>query len=447
MKSPFIMLDPRRELTSDPEYGKFHVKIKASFTVGPKGSERKWKPKRAKTFVYLTEKEFDLMMGKRCPPRLEDTLKIVNEKLRKAETICRIPGITGDQYIQLMDSAGNFESIVGMFDYSIGECLKEDVRGEARDGNAMFLTDARNFFVRFKESEHISYAEITPAWLDKCKTWALTDIKDEKGVIIKKKVSITTFFMYCRALRAQLRLAHKPFNKITEESIPFGSKKEGKFPIPSSNKKKRKIKLEIQTEELLKQRDKILTYVPGPVFASAGMYLNYWKIAYFGNGANMADVLRWKIQDYYVAESRILFERKKTENTEEDNGVIEVFVGPELTELIQIERNKSVDPDEYLFPILKKGMSSAQRKKAVKDFIRRMNRSLKRIARDMGLTIKLTSSSSRYLISTILERAGIPRSATKEMFGHSSEEMQDHYSSPYLIELRNKINGLLSVSK
>lgn len=444
---PFIMLDTRRETKTGADDGKFHVKIKASFAVGPKGKDREWKPKRAKTFVYLNEKEFEQMMSKRCPPRLEESLKIVNEKLRKAETICKIPGVTGDQYIQLMDSAGNFESIIGMFDYRIGSCKQEDENGEARDGNADFLNDAKNFFIRFKGSDHIAYAEITKDWLDQCKRWGLSEIKDEKGKIIKRKVSTTTIYMYFRALRSVMNLAHKPFNKITEESIPFGSKDEGKFSIPSSSKKKRKVKLDLSTEKLIEQKDIILSYVPGPVYASAGKYLNYWKASYFGNGANMADVLRWKVGDYDIEKGKIWFERKKTDLTEEDNSTIEIFVGPELREIIHIEGNKSVDPDEYIFPVLKKGMSSAERKKAVKDFIRTMNRSLKRVSKEMKLDIKLTSSSSRYLMSTILDRSGIPKSVIKEMLGHESESMQEHYVSPYLLDLRKQINGLLSVSK
>jgi integrase len=83
----------------------------------------------------------------------------------------------------------------------------------------------------------------------------------------------------------------------------------------------------------------------------------------------------------------------------------------------------------------------------VKDFIRTMNRSLGRVSKDMNLSIKLTSSSSRYLMSTILDRSGIPKSVIKEMLGHESEAMQEHYVSPYLVELRNKVNGLLAASK
>lgn len=440
MPRPKIILDTRKVTTTGPDAGRYHIKIKARFPVIVNG-EKTWVPRGAKTFVYATEAEFKAMPDSRTKAWQEKWDK-VKRYHRKAEKICEdIAGLGPDQYITLMEGAGNFESVTGMFDWYIGECLKENEAGEARDGNAIALSDAKSFFVRYKGSDHISYAEITKGWLDDCKVWALTEKKNEKGEVVKRAISIASFYMYCRALRTVMNLAHDPFNKITKDSIPFGKGK-GKFKLPSSSKKKRKIKLEISTEKLHSERDKILSYVSK--FPSMNRYLNYWKISYFGNGANMADILRWLIGWYDLDNQIIEFERKKTENTEEDNEPIQILVGDELRELIAKERNKeSIAPDDYIFPVLKKGMSSAQRKKAVKDFIILMNRSLKRAAKDMGLEIKLSSGSARYLMSTILDRAGISKSTIKDLLGHGSEAMQSHYASPYLEDLRKSINKLL----
>lgn len=435
---PFIVLDTRKKRKD----GRFHVKIKASIAVRING-KYKDKPRRAKTGVYLTEDEFTVMMGNRMGKVMEEKKDKVTAKLRKAEDICSIPGLTPEQYIRLMDGAGNFENVIGMFDYYIGVCLKEDSEtGEARDGNAKALTNAKNFFLRFKGSEHISYAEITKDWLELCKQWAFTEKKNDKGKVIKQAIASSSFYMYCRGLRVILNLAHSPFNKITKESIPFGKKKEGKFPIPAASKKKRKVKLDLPLEKLLSERDKILSHASKR--PAVNKFLNYWKTHYFANGANLADVLRWKLKDYNKERKEIVFERRKTALTEEDNEPITVFTEGPLEQLIQIEGNKSVNPDEYIFPVLNNSMNSAQRKQAVQDFTDSMNKRLKTARKEMGLEIKLSSGSGRYLASTILDRSGIPKSVIKDLLGHNSESMQGHYVSPYLVDLRKSVLKILA---
>jgi len=446
---PKIILDPRKEITTGVNKGRFHCKIKASIPVYVDG-KKKWVARRAKTQVFATPKEFKMMMGDR-PGSLQGQRDILDNLYAKAKTICKIPGLTPDQYIRYMEGKGNFESVTGMFDYYIGVCSEEDEEtGEARDGNALALTGAKNFFCRYKGSNHISYAEITKEWLESCKKWALSEIKDENGKVVKKAVSPATFYLYCRELRTVMNLAVDPFKKITKDEIPFGEGK-SKFKIPGSSKKKRKIKLDISTEQLIIEKNKILSFkAPNePQFYSMDKYLNYWKASYFGNGSNMADVLRWKIKNIETVNGNkgILFKRKKTENTEEEEEPIFVLIGPELQEIINKEGNKSLDPEEYIFPVLNKKMNSAERNTAIREFCRMMNRSLKRAAKRMGLQIKLSSGSARYLMSTLLDRSGIPNTAIKQILGHNSLAMQDHYVSPYLMDLMKNINTILSEQK
>lgn len=439
---PKIILDRRRESIRGDNSGKFHIKIKASIPVFIDGKQKKL-VRRAKTNVFASGKEFKSIMGDARTIESKDKRLEVDKFYEKAKTVIKIPGLTPEQYISFMEGKGNFESITGLFDWYIAKCKEEDKEsGEARDGNALTLETAKRFFCRYKGSDHISYAEITPEWLERCKKWALSVQKDDKGKVVKKAIRPASFYMYCRALRVIIRMAHKPFGKISEDSIPFGSKNEGKFQIPSTNKKKRKVKLELPLEKLIEQKNIILNYVsPLP---GVNTYLNYWKASYFGNGANMADILRWKIGDYDKVNQVIKFERKKTENTEEENEPIEIFVGDELREIIRIEGNKSVNPDEYIFPILRLGMSSAERKKTVVRFIDLMNKSLKRTSKLMNLEIKLSSGSARYLMSTILDRSGIHPSVIKSLLGHESETTQSHYVSPYIEDLRKSISKILA---
>lgn len=436
---PKIILDTRKVIKEGKNTGRFHAKIKLSVPVWVDG-KKSWKPKRAKTGVFVTEAEFKSMMGDRTPAALKAKRDILDEAYVKAKSIAKISGLTPELYIRYMSGAGNFESVTGMFDWYISKCLEEDEVGEARDGNAITLRNARSFFVRFKGSEYISFAEVTKEWLDDCKKWALNDKFNDKGELIKRKIAPASFYMYCRALRTVLNLAVDPFKKITLDNIPFG-KGRSKFKIPAS-KRKRKVKLEMPLEKLLEQKELILKYVSE--HPAMNRYLNYWKISYFGNGANMADILRWKVGDIDTKNGILLFDRKKTENTEEDEEPIMVLITEELNTLLYKEGMRSFDPEDYILPVLKKGMNSAERKAAVLEFIMLMNRSLKRAAKAMGLEIKLSSGSARYLMSTILDRSGIPNTAIKEILGHNSLAMQNHYVSPYVMELRKTIAKLLA---
>jgi integrase len=433
---PQIILDKKKITTTGPDAGRYHIKIRVYECVG-NSDKKEWKPRFAKTDVFATEDEFEAMRTSRSKV-VQAKWELVEKKFLKAKSICKdVKGLTGDQFIMLMDGAGNYESITGMFDFYIAECLKENEAGEARDGNAIVLKNARDFFIRYKGSDQISYAEITREWLEGCRRWAFSEIKDAKGNVIKKPVSPSTFSMYCRALQTIMNMAQYRFNKISKDSIPFGK---GKFKI-SSGKKKRKIKLELPTEALIAEKNKILScHGINPAMAK---YLNYWKASYFGNGANMADVLRWKIGEYNKEASIILFERKKTANTEEENEAIMVLVGEELKEIIAIEGNKSLDPEEYIFPILKRGMSSAERKQAVLDFIRLMNRSLARAAKEMSLQVKLSAGSARYLSSTILDRLKVSKEDIAKRLGHADIYMQNHYVSQDEIETQSKMLKLL----
>jgi len=435
---PFIFFDDRSPIKDGPDADRCHLKIQLTIPVIVDG-EKEWKKPRAKTGVYATEKEFEKMQGKRVPIALADKWEKVQAKLRKAEDIAKFKNLSPEKYLRLMDGSGSFEDVCGMFDYYIGECLKENATGEARDGNALALRTAKNFFIRYRGTDYIPYAEITKEWLEDCKAWALADEVNEKGKVVRKGLSPTSFYIYCRALRTILYLAVE-FDKITKDEVPFGLEK-GKFKIPNTSKKKRKVKLELPLDQLIELKNKILKHESEK--PSVNKALNYWRIAFFGNGANMADVLRWKIVQYDRERQLINFERKKTENTEEDNETITVMVGEDLRALIAKEGNRSVDPNEYIFPVLRKGMSSAERKQAVIDFVDFMNKRLKTARKEMGIDIKLTSSSNRYLLSTILDRSGIPKNVIKELLGHNTEEMQSHYSSPYFLELRKQLLSIM----
>jgi integrase/recombinase XerD len=420
--NPIIILDTRTAIIKGPDKGRYHIKIKLSFPV-IKNGEKKWIPKRAKTKVYATEKEFASIMGSPRSTELKLKRDILDNLYQKAKDIASIQGLTPKQYINLMESSGNFDNVIGLFKWKIDQMMKLE-----RIGNASAIETAMNSFIRFKKSDFISFSEITVDWLNEYKRWM---VQEEKN-------SVTTVYIYCRSLRHILKLAVDPFRKITEDSIPFGK---GKFKIPASKKGNRKFKFNYSKDEIIQEKNKILAYkATNPKVNKA---LNYWKASFFGNGCNMADLLRWKRKD--IHDNVIIFLRKKTENTEEQNEPITVYLSEPLLDIINIEGNKTLNPDDYIFPVLNDGMNAVEQRNAVKKFTKLTNEYLEVAAEDMGLKMKLTTGSARYLMSTILRRHGIELTAIRDILGHESTQTTEHYADGTDLDLLKLISKQLVV--
>lgn len=126
--TPVIALDNRTAIKQGTDKGRFHIKIKLTFKVLQDG-QKIWIRKRAKTNVYATEKEFKSMMGSRPSAELKEKRDILDGFLFKAKELCKIEGLTPDQYIDLMEGSGKFDNIIDLFNWYIDKMKKEDRPG------------------------------------------------------------------------------------------------------------------------------------------------------------------------------------------------------------------------------------------------------------------------------------------------------------------------------
>ena len=132
----------------------------------------------------------------------------------------------------------------------------------------------------------------------------------------------------------------------------------------------------------------------------------------------------------------VTFDRKKTENTERDKQSITVYINDRMRAVIRKYGNKSLDPESYVFPILRPGMSSKQRKSTIREYIKDTNELLaiaqSEINKDRKekekLTVKLTTGTARYTTATLLKKHGIDLSTIAKALGHGSEATTEHYT-------------------
>ena len=151
--------------------------------------------------------------------------------------------------------------------------------------------------------------------------------------------SITTVGIYLRSLRRIFNLA------IEEGTIDVSKYPFRKYKIPSPRKSKRSLK----KEEL----KKVLNYKPKLV--SEQKALDYWIFSFLCNGMNFKDIAL--LTNKKNTGDFIEFYRSKTENTTRDGALpIKVPISDRIAEIMDKRKVSKGKPEDYIFPILEKGM-------------------------------------------------------------------------------------------
>ena len=107
--------------------------------------------------------------------------------------------------------------------------------------------------------------------------------------------------------------------------------------------------------------------------------------------------------------------------------------------------NESKDPKEYIFPILKKGLSHVDIASKVDTFVRNANKALAKIGAELELSLRLTTYVARHSFATIQKNNNVPMIYLKESMGHADiKTTQDYFSSFEDDSLKEIHGGLLS---
>jgi integrase/recombinase XerD len=457
-----IALDTRHQITLGEDSGKFHVKVTVTFRLRD-GDKNKWLRKRFKTGVYLLPGEFNKVMSKNVQGLLREKKDALLRAQHKAMDILeRMPDITPEQFENIYSGSGRMENVVDVFDYYIN-----NLEGQERDGTAASYSNAISSFMEFKRArikeynkkladlatEHeaklaaaksdwarrpivkeynrkkkllkdefpvyLSFAEITVPFLKEYEKW-----------VLKEGNTVNTVGIYTRALRAIFNYAVDPLKIITAERSPFGRRK---YVPPSAPRRSQKAHTLEEKNMILAHRSRL---------DEVNEALDYWVFQYLCNGCNMADVAYLRFKN--ISGSKLEFERKKTENTERNKQPIVVYVMDRMHEIIARRGNKSLNPEDYVFPILSADMSSKQRKDAILEHIGKINERLLIAEREMGLQSHLTTGTARYTAATILDSLGMKNSLIAGALGHGSEIIQESYKDRFNDGLREMISKMLA---
>jgi integrase len=280
---------------------------------------------------------------------------------------------------------------------SIYEKHMQALNDEGRISTARSYQDSLTSMLSYKKNLKVS--QITPDFLKGYEKW-MTD----------NGRSLTTVGMYVRALRTIFNMAIE--NEVIDSSkYPFK-----KYTIPAPQKISRTLK-----KEEIKQ---IINYTAKR--DADAVALDYWVFSFISNGMNFKDIALLKYGN--INGDFLEFRRAKTKRTTNNNSLpIMVPLDENLLYIIKKRGNKSKKKEDYIFPILKHGLTPQEEYDHIKTFVRNTNKRLIRVGIELGLSLKVTSYVARHCFATIQKNNNAPLAYISEALGHSNLKTTQNY--------------------
>jgi integrase/recombinase XerD len=252
-----------------------------------------------------------------------------------------------------------------------------------------------------KYKSNLQFEDITKEFLEGFENWMLMNGK-----------SITTVGIYVRTLRAVMNVA-KDKEIIDQKGYPFGRRK---YVIPTGMNVKKALNI-----EQIKQIFEYKTIQEGMERAK-----DFWIFSYLCNGMNMMDIGQLKQRDLHS--TYITFRREKTKRSTRGNPVIiTILRNNYIDEIIKKWGIKSINPEDYIFGIANRTDSFEIVRKKIKQFTDVTNDWTKKIGKDLGFELNLTSYVARHSFATILVRSGAPLKLASQTLGHQSITTTEKY--------------------
>lgn len=387
-----LYLDPRPN-----KNGYCPVKIRITYN-----SQRKY----YSTDVYLYHPEKSepdpltaLLTAKRRSPEEKETHRKLLHYLNKAEdAINTLKVFTFDKFNEAFTENRNLRNSVSYaFDKKIKLLKLND-----QIGSAVNYQCAKNSIEDFKKG--LTFADVTPELLKQYEKWMLSNGR-----------SITTVGIYLRCLRALFNA-----QKIDKLLYPFGI---GLYEIPTS----RNIKKALTIEEI-----SLIYYYKTEPMSYEDMAKDYWIFLYLCNGMNVKDLCQLKWSN--IDGTQLNYERAKTKNSRQQRQMITVALKPEALEVIKKWGRLSVNQDAFIFSHLDKEMTAERQRAVHQQLTQLINKHMKRIARNVGITEPVTTYSARHSFATILKRSGTNIAMISDLLGHSSIEVTKNYLASFEFE-------------
>lgn len=180
---------------------------------------------------------------------------------------------------------------------------------------------------------------------------------------------------------------------------------------------------------------KILTYTSDNKFKQRGA--DFWKLSYLWCGINLRDVINLKWSD--IHDDKIYYYRRKTYKRSMVKRKNTIFVDDRISKIIQKYRGS----DSYIFNILDDSMNEEQAYRAGKNFIRKINLDLKKLAKELDISADISSIWSRHSFATQMKKKNVSPYLIQEAFGHKDLKTTENYLSSLVEDDLKELQKLL----
>jgi integrase len=175
------------------------------------------------------------------------------------------------------------------------------------------------------------------------------------------------------------------------------------------------------------------------------MARDFFIFSYLSNGMNFKDICLLKFND--IDKEIISFRRHKTINTAANIIKIQFLITEMHTSIIEKWGNimTSEQNEDYLFPILNNCTNEIEIQQKIDQFIKRTNKYLARISKNIGLGFSISTIYARHSFATKLKNENIGQPIIKELMGHQDPNTTSSYFSEIGIENLRSIAALIAL--
>lgn len=414
-----IDLERRRMTTTGENKGRFHIKLWVTFRVKINGINT-WKQRPYKTGMFCTEDEFKLVTGtksKQMSTRLNDIYSKINQLRVDVEKVINRPDVTDQKSFEHHFLSGHsVESVAGHFETKI----KELDLAKKYSSKEKYETALRSFIEFFSLSNTpFTFSECTPDRLQAYEDWYTSQFHG------KNKKSLTSVGINTRNLR-------HIFNRVIKSGLvpmtvyPFGL---GRYVIPEGGDDTKKF---LDSEE----KDAFINWT-GPTDEINRLH-DYIKFSYYAYGINLSDVARLKKSD--INREYISINRQKTKGRKKKSRKLIIPIHPVMREIIVRCGKRSLNPDDYVFPILELDMDERTIFYTIRSLVNDVNEVLAMIGNQLNFEIKPTSYTIRHTFSFQFMQLGGTTDELQDALAHGSSKTTENYKHGFALEKKKKFS-------
>ena len=149
-------------------------------------------------------------------------------------------------------------------------------------------------------------------------------------------------------------------------------------------------------------------------------------------GINLRDVI--KLQWNNIHDDKIYYYRSKTFKRSKVKKKNTIFIDDRTSAIIDKYKGTGI----YIFNVLEESASEEKKYRAGKNFIRKINQHLKKVAVELNISKDISSIWSRHSFATEMKKKKVSPYIIQEAFGHKDIKTTENYMSSLVEDdLRN----------